>query len=212
METRAYRSKIGRLPYAIRHELCERMLDGAPAADLCAWLNDLPPVRLACATFGGGAINPQNVTDWRKTGYADWLKDRERTDHLRTLADLASHISAQVGGDPTAVGARLLTGKLLDVMQAADDGDIADLAKTIGILRAGENDAAKVALAREKQDLAVRQLALDRERFQFQVASTALKIFEDRQAAEIATSSAPREDRIKRLLEYMAKQEQEPAP
>ena len=50
-DTRAYRSKIGRLPVAVRIDLCERMLDGAPGAVLVAWLNRRSDVKKTLKTF-----------------------------------------------------------------------------------------------------------------------------------------------------------------
>ena len=41
MNTRCYRSKIGRLPFAVRNELNERIRDGAQGAELLDWLNGL---------------------------------------------------------------------------------------------------------------------------------------------------------------------------
>ena len=39
MTTRCYRSKIGRLPFAMRNELNERIRDGEGGPAILAWLN-----------------------------------------------------------------------------------------------------------------------------------------------------------------------------
>ena len=39
MTTRCYRSKIGRLPFAVRNELNERIRDGEGGPAILAWLN-----------------------------------------------------------------------------------------------------------------------------------------------------------------------------
>ena len=65
-DTRAYRSKIGCLPFVVRNELCERMLDGATGTALRRWINAHPAFRKVKAA----PISAQNLTTWRSTGYA----------------------------------------------------------------------------------------------------------------------------------------------
>ena len=78
MNTRCYRSKIGRLPFAIRNELNERIRDGAQGPELLEWLNGLKETRKVLREMGGqrsvseraasaAPINAQNLTDWRST-------------------------------------------------------------------------------------------------------------------------------------------------
>jgi hypothetical protein len=207
METRAYRSKLGRLPHTVRSELNERLRDGATCEAIIAWLGTLPEYHAVIKALGGAPVNAQNITQWRSTGYKAWLAEQAKTRHLRAIAELANGMAAQVGGDPTAIGARLLAGRLLDCMEEARPEDIGALAASVAALRRGENDAAKIRLAADKVEHERQRLELDRERFRFQVASRALEIFEDRQAQEIATSSGSRDERIRNLLSYMESKE-----
>ena len=80
MNTRCYRSKIGRLPFAVRNELNERIRDGAQGAELLDWLNGLKETRKILREQKSGPINAQNLTDWRSSGYRDWLDDQDRAD------------------------------------------------------------------------------------------------------------------------------------
>jgi hypothetical protein len=208
METRAYRSKIGRLPHALRTELNERLRDGATGKAICRWLNDLPE---AAAIFAdaGGPLNDENIHKWRNAGYKDWLADQQKLSHLRAQAELARDMASVVGGDPLAIGTRFLAGKLMDCMAAATDEDVGALAKAVAALRQGETAAARAKLLGEKVATDRERLDLDRERFRFQVAERALAIFEDRAAAAIAAGAGSHDDKIKRLLEYMDRKEKE---
>ena len=66
--------KIARLPRAMREELNRRLRDGEQGNKLVAWLNGLPEVKAVVALeFGGKPIREQNLSEWRKGGYRDWL-------------------------------------------------------------------------------------------------------------------------------------------
>jgi hypothetical protein len=72
------KGKIGRLPKGIRDEVNRRMENGEKGRALAAWLNSLPEVQtVLAAEFGGRPIREQNLSDWRKYGYRDWLGWRE---------------------------------------------------------------------------------------------------------------------------------------
>ncbi len=207
MATRAYRSKIGRLPFAVRNELCERLRDGQTGTDVLAWANKTAAWRAVKRAVGCGDINPQNLSDWRDTGYADWLKDQERTDHLRKLAEFADAVASRTGGDPSAVGARIVAGKLLDVCESAEGESVQELVKAFATLRAAENDARRTDIARDKNDLARKQLDLAREKFRRDTCELFLKWHADRHAADIAAGPGTHEQKIAALLAYMDKQE-----
>jgi len=207
MSTRAYRSKIGRLPFAVRNEINERLRDGQTGTDVLSWISKHPAWRAVKRSLGCGDPSPQNLSDWRDTGYADWLRDQERTDHLRKLAEFADAVSARTGGDPSAVGARIVAGRLLDVCEAADSETVGDLVKAFTSLRAAENDARRTDLAQEKNDLARKQLDLAREKFRRDTCELFLKWHSDRHAADIAAGPGTHEAKIAALLAYMDREE-----
>lgn len=205
--TRAYRSKIGRLPFAVRTELNERIRDGATGQAVMDWLSGHAAWAAVQAETGCGAVNAQNLTDWRNTGYRDWLGEQDKTERLRSLASLSESIAAQTGGDPAAVGARILAGRLLDALEAADPETQGDLVKAFATLRAGETDARRVAIAHEKVALSRQALALERQRFRRQTCEMFLKWYADQRAAAIADGPGTNDDKISALLAYMDKEE-----
>lgn len=186
IETRAYRSKIGRLPFAVRNELCERLRDGATGAELCAWLN------------GDGCVIPfnnQNITDWRNTGYAAWLKAHERAQHLRDYTEAAQHIAAATGGDPTAVGSRILAGRMLDMLEAVDEETAEGFSNAVSKLRKGENDAQKIALETQKTELARQSLALEKDKFRRSTCELFVKWHADNKVVAILDDQTMDNDR-----------------
>ena len=191
IETRAYRSKIGRLPFAVRNELCERMRDGATGSELCAWLNKLK----ANKSLNLAPINDQNITDWRGTGYAAWLKGHERAQHLRDYTEVAQHIAAATGGDPTAVGARILAGRMLDMLESVDEETAEGFSNAVSKLRKGENDAQKLDLEKQKTEIARQALDLEKRKFQRTTAELFIKWHADHKAVAILDDATLDNDR-----------------
>lgn len=173
--TRYYRSKIGRLPWRLRNELNERIRDGATGTAVLGWINATPEFKGVRTETGCDDVNPQNLTDWRNTGYKDWLDEQDKTERLSKMASLSQQIIAQTGGDPTSVGCRIAAGKLLDALESADGVAVDELAKSFATLRSVENDAQRVALAADKQRLDEQRLALERQKFQRQTVQAFCK-------------------------------------
>ena len=215
MQTRAYRSKIGRLPWELRVEVCERMRDGATAARLCKWLAGRDDVSARLRECGMDGISPQNLSDWRKTGYQDWLRDQQKVDHIRKLSTLSESIVAAAGGDPAAVGSRILIGRILDILSAAGGQvPIDELTKAVAVLRSGETEAARVgvlkdvaALKHKQVDIAERTHELNQARFRRQTCEMFIKWAADRQALDIAAGPGTNDERVKAMLAYMEAEE-----
>ena len=166
MNTRSYRSKIGRLPFAVRNELNERIRDGKSGAEILVWLNCLPAVKKVMRELKTSIVNAQNLTDWRSTGYADWLEDQKDADRIRRLAEVSQTLAAAAGGNVAGVGCSIATAKIMDALESADEEKIADLSTALVKLRASENAAQKVALAEEKNAIQKEQLELSRAKFE----------------------------------------------
>lgn len=187
MTTRCYRSKIGRLPFAIRNELNERIRDGVGGSEILAWLNGLPATRKILRELKSGEINAQNLTDWRSSGYKDWLEDQSQADRIRRLAEVSQTLASAAGGNAAGVGCNIATAKIMDALESADEEQIADLAKALVQLRSSENAAQKVALAKEKNALAEEQLNLSRAKFERDTARLFVKWAQNKDALSIAT-------------------------
>lgn len=187
MTTRCYRSKIGRLPFAIRNELNERIRDGVGGSEILAWLNGLPSTRKIIRELKSGEINAQNLTDWRSSGYRDWLEDQCQADRIRRLAEISQTLASAAGGNAAGVCCNIATAKIMDALESADEEQVADLAKALVQLRAGENAAQKVALAEEKNAIQKEQLELSRAKFERDTARLFVKWAQNKDALSIAT-------------------------
>ena len=194
-DTRAYRSKIGRLPVAVRIELCERMLDGAPGAALVAWLNRRSDVKKTLKAVGEARVNEQNISDWRRTGYKTWLATRARAQHIRDYAETAAQIAEAAGGDPAEVGSRILAGKMLDMLEAVDEEKAGDFARAVAALRKGELDSRKIELDRRKADRDDEQLKLEQRKFQRSTAELFIKWHADHKVVSILEDASLDNDR-----------------
>ena len=187
MTTRCYRSKIGRLPFAIRNELNERIRDGVGGSEILAWLNADKETRKILRELKAGEINAQNLTDWRSSGYRDWLEDQGQADRIRRLAEISQTLASAAGGNAAGVGCNIATAKIMDALESADEEQVADLAKALVQLRAGENAAQKVALAEEKNAIQKEQLELSRAKFERDTARLFVKWAQNKDALSIAT-------------------------
>ena len=204
MNTRSYRSKIGRLPFAVRNELNERIRDGKSGAEILVWLNCLPAVKKVMRELKTSIVNAQNLTDWRSTGYADWLEDQKDADRIRRLAEVSQTLAAAAGGNVAGVGCSIATAKIMDALESADDDKIADLSTALVKLRASENAAQKVALAEEKNAIQKEQLELSRAKFERDTTRLFIKWAANKDALALATDkrlgSDEKTDRLGRLM------------
>lgn len=204
MNTRSYRSKIGHLPFAVRNELNERIRDGKSGAEILVWLNCLPAVKKVMRELKTSIVNAQNLTDWRSTGYADWLEDQKDADRIRRLAEVSQTLAAAAGGNVAGVGCSIATAKIMDALESADEEKIADLSTALVKLRASENAAQKVALAEEKNALAKEQLELSRAKFERDTTRLFIKWAQSKDALALATDkrlgSDEKTERLGRLM------------
>ena len=204
MNTRCYRSKIGRLPFAIRNELNERIRDSAQGPELLEWLNGLKEMRKILREMKSAPVNAQNLTDWRDSGYKHWLEDQNDADRIRRLAEVSQTLATAAGGNVAGVGCSIATAKIMDALEAADDDKIADLAKALVQLRSSENAAQKVALAEEKNAIQKEQLELSRAKFERDTARLFVKWAQNKDALALAADkrlgSDEKTERLGRLM------------
>jgi hypothetical protein len=79
-------SKIARLPAKIREQLNLRLHNGDLGRTILPWVNNLPKTKKVLADlFAGNPITHQNLSEWRATGYQDWLMQQERKHWFRNL-------------------------------------------------------------------------------------------------------------------------------
>jgi hypothetical protein len=81
------RGKIGHLPKAVQDQVNRRLENGEQGRHVVAWLNSLPEVQAVLVTeFAGHPITQQNLSEWRKRAYRDWLRDHEARAMTQELA------------------------------------------------------------------------------------------------------------------------------
>lgn len=166
-ETRYYRSKIGRLPFVMRNELNERLRDGASSSEITEWINASKEFKAVQKREKCGELNAQNLTDWRNTGYKDWLTDQASAERIRRLAEMSSVMVQASGFTPATVAARLAAAQLMEVANNPDDPKaLNNAAGAIASLRGVEVAEERNALAKQRVELAMASLDLDRKKFQ----------------------------------------------
>ena len=162
MNETTHNGKIARLPRNIREELNHRLDDGEPGGRILAWLDALPAVQtMLNAEFGGGRINAQNLSNWRKGGYQHWLKQEERRNLVRELTENAKELAADAGG--VEIGNHL-SAILVAELAASARGALEELANpaercvrlqefllTLARVRRQDNQAGKLTIERERR-------------------------------------------------------------
>ena len=91
-------SKIARLPANIREELNTRLHNGQFGRKILPWLNNLPETKDVLAeNFEGKSITHQNLSEWRSSGYQDWLFHQQRLTWFARLHEEDTELSAHDG-------------------------------------------------------------------------------------------------------------------
>ena len=161
MTDTTHNGKIARLPRNIRDELNHRLDDGEPGGRILAWLDALPAVQaVLAAEFGGGAINPQNLSNWRKGGFQHWLKQQERRNLVRELTENAEELATDAGG--VEIGNHLSAVLVAELAASARDSlaTLTDPAERCAWMQEFLNTLVRV----RRQDNLAGRLAIERER------------------------------------------------
>ena len=196
--------KIARLPITIRTEINVRLRNGQTGGQILPWLNGLPDVQAVLgALFDGDPINAENLSQWRRGGYADWLSDRDEIDDIRDLSAFSVDLANAAGGHLAAGPLARLTGKLHLAIEQADLKSLPDLIEAATKLRKQEIDAAKVALDKVKTDQKAAELALATDKFQRQTAEMFLKFARSKEAQDILSSAKPQHAKAKLIQTLM---------
>ncbi len=150
--------KIARLPRAVREEINRRLADGEQGKRLVAWLNALPDARaVLAAEFGGRPIREQNLSEWKRGGYRDWLAQQEAIDATRQLREEATEADTPEGAGPTETLARWLAGRYAVATRRLTETDgaegwrmLRELCADVVELRRGDHSAQRLVLERER--------------------------------------------------------------
>lgn len=204
-----HRGKIARLPWQIREALNERLREGHGGGAILRWLNSLPAVKAAikAAAFGGGKavraeISPENLSQWRQTGYAEWADKQDDVDRTRQLAEVSLRLAKASGGSVSRVGVSIAAGKLLEQLEAVGSDDLGEIAKTLTAVSAAESEAIRAHTDRERLKLQRRGTALAEQKFQRETVALYLKWREDAEAEQIAGSRKDRNVKMSELITH----------
>lgn len=214
-DTNTSTGKIGRLPANIREEVNQRIHDGEPARKIIAWLHSLPEVLAVLEEyFGEEPVNAQNITNWRQTGYRQWVDRQDRVHRVRELSQYALRLAEQGGGDLMTSSAAIAGGQLLDIIESLDveaqrrlltekPESYIDLLQTLARLQKSGADARRADQAERAVELAEEKLKLELAKFQRTTAELFLKWYADKKAADIADSSDRPEVKMDKLVQLM---------
>ena len=156
--------KIARLPRKLRDQLNQRLQDGESGQALVKWLNSLPEaLSVLDAGFGARPINEQNLSDWKKGGYEDWLKQQERCSFVRSLAEESDDLE-QSAGERTVndhlssiLSAELASVASVMLAETKEPGERWKLMKEVlresSQLRKEDHQAGRLRIERERWEL-----------------------------------------------------------
>lgn len=202
MPARQRQGKFARLPHALREEVNLRLLNGESGGSLLAWLNVQPEaIRAWDQYFEGAPATVQNLSEWRRGGYKDWMAAREEVENTKSLAAFAAKLAA--AGDNLSDGLQaIVAGHIMQGFEAlihADEGDekpddpvgrIAKLAGVVVSMRHADTAADKLKLDKEKVTLKKEDQALAREKFEMATVEALMKWARTKEAQAILNSGA----------------------
>lgn len=205
--------KIAKLPKVIREELNRRIEDGEPAAALVQWLNKLPAVKAVQTETGAQPIREQNISEWRKGGYRDWLAKQEALELAVQLGEDAAELSVEGRPPLTDVLALWLAARYAVATRqvAAAEGAegwrlLRELCADIVELRRGDHSAAKLKLEQDR-------LAEEREKTEDEVIEYFQKWAGSSEVrAAICAEGLKDEERQRRIMEIFGRVVPEPEP
>ncbi|MBM3853175.1 MAG: hypothetical protein FJ399_08455 [Verrucomicrobia bacterium] len=205
----ARKGKLAACPLSIREEVNRRLLDGESGPKILAWLNAQAEVRRVLdERFGGfqdNAVSPQNLSEWRQGGYAEWLERRDKVEATKALASFAGKLGEAAGGSLTDGSAAILGSKILETLEAGNltAEEMAEVAKALVALRHTDLEARKAAQRDRLLAQKERTVALSEKQFQVRSCELFVKWAEDKRAREILEGKGRRDAKIDQLRELM---------
>jgi len=151
--------KIARLPKIIRDQINNWILDGVTYPDIIQRLGE-----------HGKDLKPDNLSQWKKRGYQDWLRQREWLEHLASKSEFSADILA--APDSSALheaGLRVAAAQMLDQLMrfgtALNTGDPQGQPETLARLANALSRLSREALAFQKyRDACAKTLAAELKR------------------------------------------------
>jgi hypothetical protein len=215
---RALTGKIANLPYDIRTELNQRILDGKNGSEILPWLNALPAVQqVLAARFKGIPVSDQNLTNWRQDGYQRWLKERCHIDSAEKLGEYAASFTKAAGGRFAPAAAAAASAKIFEFLNAAnaENANPDELVRCAGAafaLLKGDQNNTKLELARERIRQKDEQILIMRDKFQRDCVGLVMHALGDARSKEIEASTLNNVEKIELLGIHLFDDLWEPRP
>lgn len=210
----ARQGKIARLSDALRNELNQRLLDGQSGRKILDWLNAHEEVLKKLEEDPEGLrVSDNNLSNWRKGGYTEWLTRRERLARTKDLAGYSVKLAEASGGKLSEGAAAILSGRIMEMLEvldkltaepgpdeaapdaaqiAAASAALSSLAESLASLRNGdqnnrrlEQNDEKLALLKSRLEQTQKQLDLAKQYFQRKYMAEFPKWFEDQRIRNI---------------------------
>ncbi|MCX6908219.1 MAG: hypothetical protein NTY01_09275 [Verrucomicrobia bacterium] len=216
----ARRSKIARLPFEIRKELNLRLRKNESGKKLVVWLNGLPQMKTIVAQpeFKGEPVTGQNLSEWRRGGYQDWLRKEERLEQWQEKSKFALDAT---GGNAEEAANVIVALDVAEVLTGFDPELLKDRLKEspetfLDLINAWSNmqrttTAKKVAAVAEVQGAAKieqgeRKLNIEEQRLVLARLSTAekfLEFYNNEDAKRICTGNGSNSEKIAAMGQLM---------
>jgi hypothetical protein len=140
IKSMAHTGKIARLPRDIRQQINTRLHEGHHGKQIVQWLNALPEVKAILAeNFAARPIKEQNLSNWRRGGYQEWLAREEMFLQAPELAALRVKLETVAPGqsptDHVATAIAFRFGAILATQGAELDAN--SLVQLKALARAG---------------------------------------------------------------------------
>jgi hypothetical protein len=158
--------KIARLPRQIREQLNRRIEDGEPGVKAVEWLNEQPEVRAVLkAEFADREVSEQNLSEWKRGGYPEWLKQQEDLALARELAENADELTQVTGESFADMVSPLLAARYVALLRTlgtvtGENGEdwkvLRELCGDLVALRKGDHSAERLKLERERLRLGIK--------------------------------------------------------
>lgn len=183
--------KIGRMPADIRREVCRRLADNETAQSVIDWLDKQQSARAVLDDqFDGAKVLPQNLSEWKKNPeFIRFFSQREKVAETKGYCEFSLDMAKAAGGINSGSVA-VIGGKILQMLETADEDTALALVKGVDALRKREQEDAKQALRKRIVDQNDRKLSLAEDQFQARTCDIFLKWYEDKRVKDIMAQKA----------------------
>jgi hypothetical protein len=200
--SRASVGKIACLPYAIREQVNQRLLNGQRGPAILSWLNSLKAVqKVLAAQFKGKPIKSQNLSEWRQCGFKRWVEENQLRLDMKKR-DGSARRYARAARNLAAGAAAIAADKLFQALESGEITSTEDVLKILpSIIKLLKADQYNVKLKHDQIKLRQRdeQLQLMRDKHQRDVIAIGRRMLDDERSKIIQFGPFSNEEKIEML-------------